>query len=134
MSLVRFHPDPYRLLLFSLSLDKSCKIFDLNDQTCSASFSNHVSPPTDFALSDDGYLMATAGRDKVIYIYINICMSICVYVCLYVCMYLFGLILSCLSVSYIFFYCFSFWRFIGCCCCCCCCCCFLHMIMILLNM
>ena len=64
---VQFHPDPYRLLLFSLSSDKTCKIFDLNEQKCVTTFSNHVSPPSDFALSTDGYLMVTAGRDKVNY-------------------------------------------------------------------
>ena len=65
VNVVRFHPDPYRLLLFSLSADKTCKTFDLNGQACVASFCNHVSPPTDFSLSPDGYLMVTVGRDKV---------------------------------------------------------------------
>ena len=58
-----FKLDPFEAL--GEKIDKTCKIFDLNGQACVASFSNHVSPPTDFALSSDGYLMVTVGRDKV---------------------------------------------------------------------
>ena len=67
VSTVMFHPDPYRLLLFSSSSDCYTRVWDLHDHNkpCSAAFSNHVSPPTDLALSDDGYLLVTAGRDKV---------------------------------------------------------------------
>jgi WD40 repeat protein len=45
------------------------RIFDLNDQDCVSCFKEHVSQPTDFALTPDGYLLATVGRDKVLNFY-----------------------------------------------------------------
>jgi U3 small nucleolar RNA-associated protein 13 len=62
---VYFHPDPNRLLLFSCSEDKSIMIFDLIDNVSVACFKDHMSLPTGIALSPDGYIMASAGRDKV---------------------------------------------------------------------
>ena len=35
---------------------------------CVAIFADHVSAPTDLTLSEDGYLLVTCGRDKVIYL------------------------------------------------------------------
>ena len=69
--LVTFHPDPTRLTLFSSSSDNTIKIYDLNNTTKSiATFKNHISAPTDLAVSYDGFLLASSGRDKVfLYIY-----------------------------------------------------------------
>ena len=64
LQLVRFHPDPLRLQLFSAADDNSVCVFDLRDSRCVATFRDHVSLPTQVALSQDGYLLASAGRDK----------------------------------------------------------------------
>jgi U3 small nucleolar RNA-associated protein 13 len=68
--LVSFHPDPTRLTLFSSSSDNTIKIYDLNNTAKSlATFKNHVSAPTDLAVSYDGFLLASCGRDKVFLFY-----------------------------------------------------------------
>jgi U3 small nucleolar RNA-associated protein 13 len=62
---VFFHPDPNRLELFSTSDDNSIAMFDLRDQKCVAQFKDHFSLPTQVALSPDGYILISCGRDKV---------------------------------------------------------------------
>jgi len=67
---LRFHPDPYRLQVISCSADTTTRIFDLNDQDGAPNcFRNHVSQPTDFGITSDGYLLVTVGRDKVLNFY-----------------------------------------------------------------
>jgi U3 small nucleolar RNA-associated protein 13 len=62
---VIFHPDPQKLLLFSCSNDATIRCFDLRDQKCISVMKDHISLPTGLAFSNDGYLMVSAGRDKV---------------------------------------------------------------------
>lgn len=62
---VLFHPDPSRLQLFSTSDDNSIHVHDLRDQTCIAQFNEHVSVPTQVVVSEDGYVLASCGRDRV---------------------------------------------------------------------
>ena len=69
---VYFHPDPQRLELFSTSDDNSIAMYDLRDQKCVAQFKDHFSLPTQLALSADGYLLVSCGRDKV-----SLTLSVC---------------------------------------------------------
>jgi U3 small nucleolar RNA-associated protein 13 len=82
---VQFHPDPQRLHLFSTGEDNTIRVFDLRQQKCIATIRDHVSLPTALAFGSDGILMATCGRDKVIFRglmgSICICMG-CLRVCL----------------------------------------------------
>ena len=61
-----FHPNIDRLELFSSSDDNTIRCFDLRDSECLAVFSQHLSLPTSMDVSDDGHLLISAGRDKVI--------------------------------------------------------------------
>lgn len=65
VKLVKFHPDPERLMLFSTSDDNTICVYDLRDSKCLATFKDHVSLPVDLAVVFDGYTLASAGRDKV---------------------------------------------------------------------
>ena len=62
---VGFIGDTNSLRLVSCSEDLTCRIFDLFDSKCIGIVKEHMSLPTDFALSTDGYTLVTCGRDKV---------------------------------------------------------------------
>ena len=74
---VQFHPDPQRLQVISTADDNTIRIFDLRDQKCVAVFREHVSLPTAVAISADGYLMASCGRDKVKYFAVHCVLFVC---------------------------------------------------------
>ncbi|KAL9249607.1 TORMOZ EMBRYO DEFECTIVE-like protein [Drosera capensis] len=70
-----FHPDPDRLLLFSGSEDTTVRVWDLkkakyeekNDKKKNnVVLEKHLSAVTSLALSEDGRILLTAGRDKVV--------------------------------------------------------------------
>eukprot|EP01041_Mallomonas_annulata_P003782 gene3782-7509_t len=67
--LVKFHHDPHQLKLFSTSDDFTIRIYDLYEKSCIACFRDHMSIPTSICISADGYILASAGRDKVINFY-----------------------------------------------------------------
>jgi U3 small nucleolar RNA-associated protein 13 len=62
---LRFHEDVQRLQLISTSEDNSCRVHDLIESRCIGTFTEHVSSPTDTALSMDGHILISCGRDKV---------------------------------------------------------------------
>jgi U3 small nucleolar RNA-associated protein 13 len=62
---VYFHPVPNTMILFSASEDCSVRIFDLTQQKCTASHKDHMSLPSAMAVSTDGKLLVSGGRDKV---------------------------------------------------------------------
>jgi len=66
---VFFHSNPNHLTLFSTSDDNTVRMYDLGDQKCVACFTDHMSLPTSLSVSDDGYMLVSAGRDKVINFY-----------------------------------------------------------------
>ena len=56
-SLVAFHPDPARLLLFSSATDAAIRIWSLQDQSCLAVLTAHYSTVTSLTFSADGHTM-----------------------------------------------------------------------------
>ena len=67
---VRFHPDPHRLFLFACTEDDcAVRAWDLVTSSLVSTFTDHMSAPTCLAFSEDGYTLATAGRDKVVNFY-----------------------------------------------------------------
>ncbi|KAH0640950.1 hypothetical protein KY285_037536 [Solanum tuberosum] len=69
---IMFHPDPNRLQLFSRGDDGSVRVWDLTQKTkkkCLAKLEKHQSTVTSMAISDDGWTLVSAGRDKVV----NLC-------------------------------------------------------------
>ncbi|XP_020084753.1 transducin beta-like protein 3 [Ananas comosus] len=66
---IMFHSDPNRLLLFSGSDDASVRIWDLETKKCIAVMEKHFSAVTSLSLSEDGQLLLSAGRDKVVNIW-----------------------------------------------------------------
>ncbi|KAL0589620.1 hypothetical protein ABG067_002169 [Albugo candida] len=67
VTLVRFHPDPKRLHLFSCGDDNTVRMYDLFSQTQVACISEHISTPTCLSFSSDGYTLFSAGRDQIIH-------------------------------------------------------------------
>lgn len=65
VKVVTFHPDGDRWMLFSTSDDHTVCVYDLRESACVAQFREHVSSPSSLAVSADGYILASAGRDKV---------------------------------------------------------------------
>jgi len=63
--LVRFHPNPYQLQILSTSEDSTIRIYDLNEKRTVACFREHMGLPSDISFSQDNYLLASCGRDKV---------------------------------------------------------------------
>ncbi|KAJ7956236.1 Transducin beta-like protein 3 [Quillaja saponaria] len=70
VSSIFFHPDPNRNLLFSGSDDGSdhatVRAWDLVSKKCIAVLDNHRSAVTSMAISEDGWTLLSAGRDKVV--------------------------------------------------------------------
>ncbi|KAK1361108.1 Utp13 domain-containing protein [Heracleum sosnowskyi] len=69
VSTVMFHSDPSKLLLFSASEDTTARIWDLTTKKCLASLQKHQSAITSIGLSEDGWTLLTAGRDKLVYLW-----------------------------------------------------------------
>lgn len=70
--MVQFHKDPNQMKLFSQSYDNTIRIYDLIESSAIACFRDHMSLPTGMHLSEDGYIMATVGRDKVLHFHCRI--------------------------------------------------------------
>lgn len=56
-SLVAFHPNPTRLLLFSSAVDTSIRVWSLQDRSCLAVLTAHYSAVTSLSFSGDGHTM-----------------------------------------------------------------------------
>lgn len=69
VSTVMFHSDPKKLLLFSGSEDTTARVWDLTTKKCIASLQKHQSAVTSIRLSEDGWTLLTAGRDKLVYLW-----------------------------------------------------------------
>lgn len=63
-SLVAFHPDPARLLLFSSSIDATIRVWSLQDRSCLAVLTAHYSTVTSLTFTGGGQTMLrlAAGR------------------------------------------------------------------------
>ncbi|KAG4932676.1 hypothetical protein JHK87_046678 [Glycine soja] len=73
VSCVMFHSDPEKQLLFSGSDDggdhATVRVWDISKtkkKNCIATLDNHSSAVTSLALSEDGWTLLSAGRDKVV--------------------------------------------------------------------
>ncbi|KAK7291628.1 hypothetical protein RIF29_06932 [Crotalaria pallida] len=73
VSCVMFHPDPEKQILFSGSDDggdhATVRVWDLSKtkkKNCIATLDNHRSAVTSMAISEDGWTLLSAGRDKVV--------------------------------------------------------------------
>jgi U3 small nucleolar RNA-associated protein 13 len=63
---VMFHPNPNMLMLFSTGDDNRINVYDLGSSERSVHcFDEHMSLPTALAVSPDGYILASVGRDQV---------------------------------------------------------------------
>ncbi|KAK2999957.1 hypothetical protein RJ639_024082 [Escallonia herrerae] len=71
---IMFHPDPDRLILYSGSNDATVHVWDLTKKKCIATLEKHLSTVTSIAVSEDGWTLLTAGRDKALlnYCYFNV--------------------------------------------------------------
>lgn len=56
-SLVAFHPDPTRLLLFSSAVDSAIRVWSLQDRSCLVMLTAHYSAVTSLGFSADGHTM-----------------------------------------------------------------------------
>eukprot|EP00842_Homolaphlyctis_polyrhiza_P003866 jgi/Hompol1/4480/HPOL_003675-RA len=65
VSVVRFHPDPDRLLLVSGSDDCKICLWDLTNRSCIATLVSHVSVIRGLDFSPDGRFLFSGARDKV---------------------------------------------------------------------
>ncbi|KAH7855131.1 hypothetical protein Vadar_021569 [Vaccinium darrowii] len=63
---IMFHPDPNRLILFSGGDDATVKVWNLATKKCIATLDKHFSTVTSMAVSEDGWTLLSAGRDKVV--------------------------------------------------------------------
>lgn len=63
---ILFHPDPNHLLLFSGSDDASVRVWDLVSKKCLAVLAKHFSTVTSLTISENGWTLLSAGRDKVV--------------------------------------------------------------------
>eukprot|EP01041_Mallomonas_annulata_P007780 gene7780-15917_t len=64
IQLVKFHHDPHQPKVFSPSHDFTSRKYDLYEKSCIACFRDHMSVPTSIFINADGYIIASAGRDK----------------------------------------------------------------------
>ncbi|KAG8647939.1 transducin beta-like protein 3 isoform X2 [Manihot esculenta] len=63
---IMFHPDTNKMLLFSGSDDATVRVWDLVAKKCVATLERHFSSVTSLAVSEDGWTLLSAGRDKVV--------------------------------------------------------------------
>ncbi|TYH92542.1 hypothetical protein ES332_A13G188800v1 [Gossypium tomentosum] len=63
---IMFHPDVNKSLLFSGSDDTTVRVWDLLAKKCVAVLEKHFSAVSSMAVSEDGWTLLTAGRDKVV--------------------------------------------------------------------
>ncbi|XP_031380718.1 transducin beta-like protein 3 [Punica granatum] len=63
---ILFHPDPNKSLLFSGSDDGTVRVWDILAKKRVSTLRAHNSTVTSVALSDDGWTLLAAGRDKVV--------------------------------------------------------------------
>ncbi|OVA02911.1 WD40 repeat [Macleaya cordata] len=63
---ILFHPDPNHLLLFSGSDDATVRVWDLVSKKSVAVLEKHFSRVTSLAVSENGWTLLSAGRDKVV--------------------------------------------------------------------
>ncbi|CAH8271321.1 unnamed protein product [Arabidopsis lyrata] len=70
VSSILFHPDTNKNILFSGSDDATVRVWDLlaknTEKKCLAILEKHFSAVTSIALSEDGWNLFSAGRDKVV--------------------------------------------------------------------
>ncbi|KAF5736320.1 transducin beta-like protein 3 [Tripterygium wilfordii] len=66
VSSVIFHPDPQKPLLFSGGDDATVRVWDLLAKKCVATLDRHFSTITSITISEDGWTLLSAGRDKVV--------------------------------------------------------------------
>ncbi|EOY10125.1 Transducin family protein / WD-40 repeat family protein [Theobroma cacao] len=66
VSSIMFHPDVNKTLLFSGSDDATVRVWDLLAKKCVATLEKHFSAVTSMAVSEDGWTLLSAGRDKVV--------------------------------------------------------------------
>lgn len=57
------------LQLFSGGDDATVRVWDLTKKKCAATLEKHQSTVTSIAISEDGWTLLTAGRDKVHFTY-----------------------------------------------------------------
>jgi U3 small nucleolar RNA-associated protein 13 len=65
VNIIVFHWDYKRLQLFSVGDDNAIRIYGLSTSACQATFRDHVSSVTQLAVSPDGNILVSSGRDKV---------------------------------------------------------------------
>uniref|UniRef100_A0A2P2JNJ1 Uncharacterized protein MANES_09G127900 n=1 Tax=Rhizophora mucronata TaxID=61149 RepID=A0A2P2JNJ1_RHIMU len=63
---IMFHPDANKTFLFSGSDDATIRVWDLLAKKCVSTMEKHFSTVTSMAVSEDGWTLLTAGRDKVV--------------------------------------------------------------------
>ncbi|XP_033631060.1 transducin beta-like protein 3 [Asterias rubens] len=66
VSVVEFHPESGKLLLFSTSDDCKIRVWDLSTSRCKAVLESHYSGVTSFAFTEDGMTMFSSGRDNIV--------------------------------------------------------------------
>ena len=66
ISALRFHPDADRWTLFTGSDDCQVRVWDLLTRSCAAVLDGHSSVVRGLAVSEDGWTLLSAGRDKVV--------------------------------------------------------------------
>ncbi|EEF42388.1 U3 small nucleolar RNA-associated protein, putative [Ricinus communis] len=66
VSSVMFHPDANKMLLFSGSDDATVRVWNLASKKCIATLERHFTTVTSLEVSEDGWTLLSAGRDKVV--------------------------------------------------------------------
>ncbi|XP_072044445.1 transducin beta-like protein 3 [Amphiura filiformis] len=69
VSVVEFHPDPEKLLLFSAGDDCKVRVWDLQKTESRAVLDSHNSSVTSLSFSKDGHTLLTGGRDNIVIIW-----------------------------------------------------------------